>query len=476
MLLLIAIFVAHLIDEDEPGVFTFGLVPLFLLPMMLTALQGRLYAFFYYTLVALGCLVYCKVEYKHTSLVVRRALTHFWVISGALLTLSRLEMLRHPVPLLSVRALQMFLDIRLIFLICFASLYAGVAVVRVASLPRPDIRELPDHGIEPIDAEPGSVLNAILRPVSVVVVIILGIAWSVAAFVWKVLAEVGAQLSRFARTMVELLIDEVFTLSQLIIIAQGVVLAVTPIFVFRFTYLSSPTIARYLNPAGLGGPPGPSLFAVGLVAVVLAATWIVVGRVVGMSNDINNLVTSGASCVSILMLALAACGLLTFFVAKLPWLDIEAFAKIGLFTILMLMFLAAMFLYHGTRSIGARILDVKRRPRFAPAERAVHAPEPRDSRMEAEFDRMEAERRMQAEIDRMVAERRMEAEIDRMVAERRMEAKRRMEAEIAIEIDSQRDLGPQPAFRSDVRQAVDGSDASPPPAEVSSARDGTGAT
>lgn len=360
MWFLICILVAILLDEEDM-IDAFEIALLILLVPALTVFSGgrlaRTFSTIYYVMIAFACWGMAIDRKKGDRWgIVRQTIVTFWGASLSLLAVADVGVFRHERPFLSRATIFSLVDIRSLLTVAIVVLYCGAAVVRVAAMSRPNVKDIPAHDVEPIPAS-GSIFIAVLRPISIAVVFLVDVLWACANFVWKLLVETFAHLSRFARTVVDLVMDEILTWDEFTAVFRITAAALGHLFVLRITSLEAPSLLAYLRetPVSQGFPAVLGIGALALViAVTLLLTWHLITEDWLDGEALRLRGTGTAFCCSMIMIALSASGLLLFFASKQQWLQIVGFDRIGPFTISMLVLLVGMLLYHAARKLSPR--------------------------------------------------------------------------------------------------------------------------
>lgn len=299
--------------------------------------------------------------------VLRRALTTFWIVGGLLLSIADLSLFSHSRPVFFPEVALPLLDLRVIAGVIVCVLYCGAAMSATFRLDRPQIPDLPPLRIEAVASDSESALNAVVRPLSIVTVAATLVCWSILNLTWRMLAESFTHLSRFARALGRLLVNELITGEHLRIVFRGTLGLLAALLVSRFLNSVTPIFVEYVRSSPHNFAEGVAeMLAMGVWCAVLAALTIV-GFHGFWSDDlfeadeIREYLTRGTYAAMMLLVAFAATGVVLLMVAKWPVTEIRGFETMGVFTKLMLFMIAIMAVYHAAQALLQRSKTVKRR-------------------------------------------------------------------------------------------------------------------
>lgn len=354
-----AVFFANMIEQEDLFENTLGGLAVLVLPAAAVYFPHPISSTLYYSLIAFSCFAVVS-EGKSTEEILRRGSLLFWVCGGALLAVSEIPLFEHSLPFLTRPQVHGFLSARLLLTLAVLLLYIGTAVARVARMNRPEPADLPPSGIEPLQSD-DSILNAIMRPISLVACVILDALWAVANIVWKLMVYTWTQLNRLAGMLVWLVADELLNRDDLLRAIKAVVAVLLPLAAFHLAQDAAPFVVAYLRDQPFSSQIHGSFWKVlayGLGMGVVLVVWFHLVDIVDLdefdAERFQAVAARAAFCGSMLLVAFAAAGLLNYFVAKQTSLQEVGFENIGPYTFVMLGTLLCMLIYHSAKQVQAK--------------------------------------------------------------------------------------------------------------------------
>lgn len=270
----------------------------------------------------------------------RQGIVYAWAVSGTLLSVSRLEPLRHPRPglpewMIPVAA-QEFLfthltDLRLIVSVVAGTFLLSTAISRAVNAGSPTVPGVPRARLDGLTLS--RPLALVVRPFLQASVMVWTILRVPADMVWKVLAHTGIVLARIAWYFMRLLAEEVLNPGKLVRIVAQVCVWATLLAVVRASGAASTLLLQYLREERFEA----SATLVHLGAYFVAAATGAVGLMFAAAflwlrelKERQEIGGRAAVCGSMFLLAFSVSSILLFLTARfIPEVRIGGFAHLG---------------------------------------------------------------------------------------------------------------------------------------------------
>lgn len=268
-----------------------------------------------------------------------------WVVTGAIITLGSTDYFPYAKPAADLKEVHNFLDVRLIITVFLLFIFIIKAIWQAIRKGRPDIPSIPDFTIPDIPRQQVSILATAFRPFVIVINGLLKILQVLTDILWKLLAAAGTYLGRFGANLA----NQVFDL-----ISQGGVwfdiirVLLTFFLVIGFSYgaiLVSPQVATYLTtdapfssiswdaPVTLALKYTIGFFFLSLIGILITCwMW-------QLDEFAMQTIFSG----SIIIVTCALAGGIMYAAARINYLSISGFSALGVFSLLILIVIVAVF-------------------------------------------------------------------------------------------------------------------------------------
>lgn len=322
------------------------------MPILLAGPASLIATWIFYGVVVLVSLTVALDEAGRPQ-TVTRSLMFLWVVLLTMIGLAEIPLFAHPVPPLPEGIWSVVLDVRLVLGIALGLILVGKAITRVARLPAPRIPGLPEIGMEPLAGDSKSIVLAILRPLSVVVVVSLTVLRTIVNFLWELFAAAAVALARFVREVSVLATDILLNRKDLPAIVRLVTGFLGLILVVHLSRALSASTLTYLR-----NEPAPPLeilavemnlavFILCYAVLVLFITQIVDWKVTALRTAPAAAAFAGTA----IAVAVTVSSVITHFAGRWTVLRMAGFERLGPFTGIMLGVCSIMFVYMIARQL-----------------------------------------------------------------------------------------------------------------------------
>jgi hypothetical protein len=277
-----------------------------------------------------------------------------WIVASSVITLGSTSFLPYSRSALALSDIHLILDARILLTALLFLLLLGDSMVTAFNEGMPDIRALPDIRISEITSGYDPLILSILQPVVVILNVILLVIHKVTNVVWHLIALLAVYLYRtgvnLAGHTIDLLSKTRIWLSILRVIISFSVMVLFTTMVMAF----SPDIVEYIR-------SNTSLFSISahnfwtfLVAIVLfaltLATIVMLCALRGVRDKGLNQASFGGA---MILVASWLSGVLMYILSYTQLFKIPGFASIGLYSLLLVLFVGSVFLFQVAKRVTA---------------------------------------------------------------------------------------------------------------------------
>lgn len=316
----------------------------------------NIYSFLLSLLIVNICAILEIIEKNRESLnKFTNSLYLLWVVTGIFVTLGNTYYIPYAKPATEIAHIHYLLDVRyLITIFLFLTLLIK-AIWKAIQQGRPDIPSFPDLTLPDIPREQISIIATVFRPFVIVINAFLKTFQTILDILWKLAALVLTYLGRFGKNLANQFFD-IITSGNIWISIFRVLLTFFLVVAFTYaTILTSPHIILYLTSttsfASLSTYPQVALALKWMIGFFLLSLFAII--IICLLWEVDEFMLKTVFSGSIILVACSLAGAIMYLTARIQYMNVIGFDSLGVFSLVILIVVASVFVFQLIRRITA---------------------------------------------------------------------------------------------------------------------------
>lgn len=277
-----------------------------------------------------------------------------WVVAGSVITLGSTSMLPYSQPALALSEIHLILDARLL-LTSFLVLFLGDSMVRAFGEGPPVIRPLPDIRISETANSSDPMISSIMQPIIVILNVMLLVVQRITNAIWHVIALLCVYLYRTGANLANLVVDLLST-SRLWLELVRVIASFLAVVVFAtlVQMISSDVVVYMRSDTSLGSISAQNFWTLTVAAVLFGVTVAIIVALCALWGVRKRALNQASYGGAMLLVAGWLSGGLIYVLSYTGLFRIIGFGTLGLYSLLLILFVGSVFLFQVLKRVAAR--------------------------------------------------------------------------------------------------------------------------